>query len=186
MRASWAPQLLKGFGWGESLPPSSPLFFVHSVLKAKASTCAEQEKAHSYSGYKEKEALATITAPSCLLYCSPCCTTCLFCNPLLCFPSPPPKAQVSFFPLFWSSVLFLSFPSLLHFFEPAWMFHFWWEYSVPLNHTGSWEGRWGRLKAESLSLTKTLMGGTIFSEGLRRRRGRINLGLAQRVCPNLG
>lgn len=30
------------------------------------------------------------------------------------------------------------------------------------------------------------MGGTNFSEGLTKRRGRIQLGLAQRVCPDLG
>ena len=70
-----------------------------------------------------------------------------------------------------SAFLFLPFPSPLHFFEPAQMFHFWWEYPALLKHTSSLEERMQRLKVGSLGLIKRLRRRTIFWRDLEEMEG---------------
>lgn len=185
MKASWAPGLLKALGGGR-VWPQLYIFFVHSILKAKASTRQSRRKHTVWlQGAGGTCSSATITAPFCLPHCSPNCTTFLFfCNPLLCFPPPPLKAYVSSSPLFCSSAFcFSSLPfCYLSLNQPG---CFTSDRNI-LCSSSSWEGRVEGFKAESPSLIKRLMGGTNFSEGLTKRRGRIHLGLAQRVCPDLG
>lgn len=107
-----------------------------------------------------------------------------FCHSLPCSPPPPCKAYVSSFPLFCSSAFcFCPFPLCYisvnkpeHFTSDG---NILCSTSIQAAERGDWRG--SRQKAWAWSRD---MGGTIPSEGLKRRRGRINLGLAQ--GPDLG